>query len=40
MAVGAIGPAFDLESSSGARVKLADYRGKAQVVLYFMREFT
>ncbi len=37
---GAIAPPFDLESSKESRVGLADYRGKTQVVLYFMREFT
>lgn len=40
LAVGAVAPAFDLESGGGFRVKLADYRGKTSVVVYFMREFT
>ena len=40
VAVGGAGADFDLESSTGSRVRLADYRGKSNVVLYFMREFT
>ena len=28
-------PAFDLESSTGARIKLSDFAGKRDVVLYF-----
>src|SRR5690348_9495558 len=28
-------PAFDLESSTGARIKLSDFAGKKTVVLYF-----
>ncbi len=37
---GAEGPEFELESDSGTRVRLSDFRGKHNVLLYFMREFT
>src|SRR4051812_5456087 len=33
--VGSKAPAFDLESSTGERIKLADFAGKQTVVLYF-----
>lgn len=33
--VGAKAPAFDLESSTGQRIKLADFAGRQTVVLYF-----
>jgi peroxiredoxin len=38
--VGSLAPDFRLESSEGAFVRLSQYRGRAHVVLYFMREFT
>jgi peroxiredoxin len=38
--VGSLAPDFRLESNEGAFVRLSEYRGRAHVVLYFMREFT
>jgi peroxiredoxin Q/BCP len=35
VAAGSKAPAFDLESSTGQRIKLADFAGKQSVVLYF-----
>jgi peroxiredoxin Q/BCP len=35
LAAGTKAPAFDLESSTGERVKLSDFAGKKTVVLYF-----
>jgi peroxiredoxin Q/BCP len=35
MTAGQPAPAFDLESSSGRRVKLSDFAGRQDVVLYF-----
>jgi peroxiredoxin len=38
--VGSEAPDFSLESDEGTPIRLSDYRHKAHVVLYFMREFT
>ena len=38
--VGSLAPDFTLESDSGAQVALSDYRGRRNVLVYFMREFT
>ena len=38
--VGSLAPDFGLESNGGAIVRLSEYRGRAHVALYFMREFT
>ncbi len=38
--VGSLAPDFSLESNAGTPVRLSEYRGRANVVLYFMREFT
>ncbi len=38
--VGSLAPDFRLESNGGTIVRLSEYRGRAHVVLYFMREFT
>jgi peroxiredoxin len=38
--VGSLAPDFRLESNGGAIVHLSGYRGRAHVILYFMREFT
>ncbi len=40
VSVGSRAPDFSLESSSGAQVALSDYRGRRNVLVYFMREFT
>ena len=37
--IGSHAPEFDLAASTGQRVALADYRLKAHVVLFFIREF-
>lgn len=38
--VGSKTPDFTLPASSGGDVALADYRGRATVVLFFVREFS
>ena len=38
--VGSLAPDFRLESNGGAIIRLYEYRGRAHVVLYFMRAFT
>ena len=38
--LGSLAPDFRLESNGGAIVRLSEYRGRAHMVLYFMREFT
>ena len=38
--IGSLAPDFRLESNGGAIVRLSEYRGRAHVVLYFMREFS
>jgi AhpC/TSA family len=38
--IGSPAPDFSLESNTGILVRLSEYRGRANVVLYFMREFT
>ena len=40
VAVGSLAPDFALESDSGTQVALSDYRGRINVLVYFMREFT
>jgi peroxiredoxin len=40
VSVGSPAPDFRLESNGGTMVRLSEYRGRAHVVLYFMREFT
>ena len=37
---GAAGPDFSLESNEGRQVPLSEFRGRSNVLLYFMREFT
>lgn len=38
--VGSLAPDFSLESNEETMVRLSEYRGRSNVVLYFMREFT
>ncbi len=37
--IGSQAPDFRLPSSTGGEIGLSDYRGKANVVLFFVREF-
>ena len=37
--VGSIAPQFRLPGSTGQEIGLADYAGKAHVILFFVREF-
>ncbi len=37
---GAEGPDFELDSNTGSKIRLSDFRGHQGVLLYFMREFT
>ena len=37
--VGLAAPDFRLPSTAGGEIRLADYRGKSHVVLFFVREF-
>lgn len=37
---GVTGPDFSLESNEGRQVRLSEFRGRSNVLLYFMREFT
>jgi peroxiredoxin len=39
LAVGSPAPDFRLQASSGHEVALTDYRGKANVILFFVREY-
>jgi peroxiredoxin len=36
--VGSLAPDFRLQASTGGEIGLADYRGKKNVVLFFIRE--
>ncbi len=38
--VGSLAPPFDLPSSGGGNVKLADYAGKTLVLAFFPKAFT
>ncbi len=37
--IGSYAPDFRLPATAGGEVGLSDYRGKANVVLFFVREF-
>ncbi len=37
---GAEGPDFELDSNSGSKVRLSDFRSRHNVLVYLMREFT
>lgn len=38
--VGSPAPDFSLESNGGTIVRLSEYRERAHVIVYFLREFT
>jgi peroxiredoxin len=38
--VGVLAPDFSLESNGGTLVRLSEYRERAHVIVYFMRELT
>lgn len=40
LAIGALAPDLTFASSTGAPIRLADYRGAGNLVLFFMRAFT
>jgi peroxiredoxin len=37
--IGSIAPDFSLPASNGVEIKLADFRSKSNVALFFIREF-
>lgn len=37
--IGSIAPDFELTASNGQEIRLSDFRGKKNVVLFFIREF-
>ena len=37
--VGSIAPSFRLPATTGAEIGLQDYRGKSNVILFFVREY-
>ncbi len=37
---GVAGPDFSLESGDGRQIRLSEFRGRSNILLYFMREFT
>ena len=39
LAVGMMAPEFSLPAGDGGEIKLADFRSKKNVVLFFIREF-
>ncbi len=39
LAVGLPAPGFRLPSSTGGEISLADYGGKSNVILFFVREY-
>jgi peroxiredoxin len=39
LAVGDLAPDFALPSSTGNEIRLSDYRGRAHVVLFFVRAY-
>jgi peroxiredoxin len=39
LAVGDLAPGFQLPSSTGHEIGLGDYRGRAHVVLFFVRAY-
>jgi hypothetical protein len=39
LTIGNLAPEFSLPDGSGTEIKLADFRSKSNVVLFFIREF-
>ncbi len=39
LSVGEVAPAFRLPASSGGTIGLDDYKGRSNVILFFVREF-
>jgi peroxiredoxin len=37
--IGSIAPNFKLKASNGQEIALSDFRGKSNVVLFFVREY-
>jgi len=37
--IGSIAPDFELKASNDREIRLSDFRGKKNVVLFFIREF-
>jgi peroxiredoxin len=37
--IGSIAPDFKLKATNGQEIALSDFRGKSNVVLFFIREF-
>jgi len=37
--IGSRAPDFKLEAHTGAEIALSDYRGKSNVILFFVREY-
>jgi len=37
--IGSIAPNFKLKASNGQEISLSDFRGKSNVVLFFIREY-
>jgi peroxiredoxin len=38
--VGSVAPSFRLPASTGGEIALEDYKGRANVVLFFVRAYT
>ena len=39
LTLGALAPAFSLPASNGTEIALADFRGKNNIYIFFVREF-
>lgn len=38
--IGSFAPDFKLPATNGSEIALSDFRGKSNVILFFVREFT